>query len=534
MSPARLGSATPQLLLLVLITGLALAVRAPGVSGFAVNHWDEGLAWSGARWFASFGAEGHYSPTHAPPLTSLSLALGSWLLSPLGVEGPVAGVWLVVMAGVLLVPAAFFLGRSVAGSRAGLGAAALIAVSPLHISFSRSLLTDTFYSLWLVLALALALSAMRRGGTARWLACGLAIALLQATKYNGFVLLGPIGLVGLWVRPRPWRPGELVRDTLALAGPPLAVILANLAALAALGKLDGFVAHYTRYIGDPAPMGELLGTVALYGLGGWPLGWLSALLTALLVGFACFGRPRGSDVPARSGSSVPVGAASGLEGARAAAWLLLLSLLLYVVFAARYTLFLRLLVPVVTLLLVILPAASRRLPGRHSGTCTTLLTLGLLVAAWLQPRYPVPAGFDGYQRAARELNALPPELPRLLTGQRFVWPELVGEVHHGSPASQEDLLDREEEVVVVLDLGSFSRLRDWDLLALHDRLRGEASIRGWVHGTVPATPGLDCLQNNLGLEGLERLRADRAHAERILGIHWYRLPGRELLALCRQ
>ncbi|MFZ5586183.1 MAG: phospholipid carrier-dependent glycosyltransferase [Thermodesulfobacteriota bacterium] len=118
----------------------------------------------------------------------------------------------------------FFIGRALWGPVAGLLAALLLALDPLHLTYSRQVMGDAPQAFWLLGGLYLALRAGQAGGWWRYLLAGAMAGLAVSVKlYGGYVLIA--GLAAWWANPpRSWRPPLLLLAGLALGwslGAPL-------------------------------------------------------------------------------------------------------------------------------------------------------------------------------------------------------------------------------------------------------------------------------------------------------------------------
>ena len=488
-------------LFLSALTLAAAALRGWGLTDFAITHWDEGLVWRGAQYFLTLAQEGHYSPTHGPPLVSAGMAALARLA---GRDPAVAVLWNLVL-GSGLVPLSYWVGCRIASARVGWVAAVLIAASGLHLVFARSLLTETTYAFFLLASLGLSATALERPRPVWLLATGLAVACTQATKYNGFLAAAPLAIL-LTVRFARAPEGGIALFALRLAllcAPAALVIAGNLAAIAAMADLSAFIEHYAGYVGSAAPPLEILGTLAFV------LPWTVLAL-------------------------VPLGLLHG-GAARERLWLLHLTLALYALFLFRYAFFLRLMVPVATLLILYAALGIDALAGRlatrwrpaHWVVSIGLIGLALLQTGLRWERFFI-SRFDGYSSASAFL--VDPvqsagDRARLIAGQDFVWEELGGEAPvFGLPSQGASaILATSREVDLIVDVGAFSRLRPWDLEPIFEELRERYLLERF-----PATLNLDALQNNLTLGELQRLGTDEALRERVLWIHVFRLPSREL------
>lgn len=124
------------------------------------------------------GAEAY--PPRYPPGMSLLIAASL----PLVGSAPGAGIWVVLVSALATVAGTYALGRAVAGFACGLIAALLVATSPLHVQWSRAVMSDVPASaavVWLAFGL---LVVLRRGaGTMPLFALGVAAGLAGSIRY---------------------------------------------------------------------------------------------------------------------------------------------------------------------------------------------------------------------------------------------------------------------------------------------------------------------------------------------------------------
>lgn len=120
-----------SLLGIIATTFLAAALRLPRL-GYLGLRIDEGftLLYSRQSWAAVLGFEGYYAPH--PPLFFALAKLGDLFVAESIASRAVAAV-----AGIATIPFVYRLGTRLLDERAGLAAALLVAVSPLHLEFSR-------------------------------------------------------------------------------------------------------------------------------------------------------------------------------------------------------------------------------------------------------------------------------------------------------------------------------------------------------------------------------------------------------------
>ena len=145
--------------------------------------------------------------------------------------------------GILAVPAVFLIGRRLAGTRAALCCALLLAVSPLHVLYSQ---LGRYWSLvFLFCAIyPYALYVGIREGNRRWLVFGCVTAVLAALAHPvSFVLLG--GIV-LWLAPdlRREHLARLWRQKAVRVAAGIFVILAGVALWRFVHLLQGWISMH--------------------------------------------------------------------------------------------------------------------------------------------------------------------------------------------------------------------------------------------------------------------------------------------------
>lgn len=261
-------AATPWLALGAILL-LAAALRFPTLATQSI-WFDEAATWDVVR--RPFGAMLEQLPDGEsnPPLFYVL----EWGWIRLFGESEAGLRSLAALAGLLTVPVAYGIGRCVAGVRAGLATAALVAVNPLLVWFSQEARSYALAALLSSLALLMLLRA-RADPRRRWLAgWALAAALALATHYFTAFVLVPQALWLLWRHPRR-------RGAVAAAA---AVAAAGLALLPLLLAQRG---NPYEISGDPLalrlvqlPKQFLLGYRGPLAL---PLGLLAAALVAAAV-----------------------------------------------------------------------------------------------------------------------------------------------------------------------------------------------------------------------------------------------------------
>jgi 4-amino-4-deoxy-L-arabinose transferase-like glycosyltransferase len=126
----------------------------------------------------------------------LGVPRGRWAhVSDLTIEDMLYwGRFVGVLSGTLTVLVAYFLGRRLFGARAGLLAAALLAVFPAAVQHSQYNKPDPVIALMTAVSVLVILVYLERGGTGYALASGIAIGLATSAKYNGILAAVPFVL----------------------------------------------------------------------------------------------------------------------------------------------------------------------------------------------------------------------------------------------------------------------------------------------------------------------------------------------------
>jgi mannosyltransferase len=203
---------------------------------------------------------------NTPPLWYLI----AWVDSRILGTGEVALRLPSALAGIATVPVAWAIGRELAGRRAALACAALVAFNPLFVWYSQEARAYALFVLMAALAMLCFLRAEREPTPRRMAAFALTGALALLSHYFAVFLLIPMALWLLW-RARTRRAALPAVGALAIVG----------AALVALIVAQG--GHGTQWIGR-WPLAERLEAIPQYyltGYSGAPLGHGVELLVAL-------------------------------------------------------------------------------------------------------------------------------------------------------------------------------------------------------------------------------------------------------------
>lgn len=177
----------------------ALALRwTPPADVADLQPWPDALEYEEAarslyagRGYLLWIGDEAYPPRYPPGLSLLIAAT-----MPLAGSGAGAGIWVVVASGVAAVAGAYAVGRMAGGRACGLVAALLVASSPLHVQWSRAVMSDVPASAAVVWLAAWALRLLRaRSGALAWLLLGVACGLAGTIRYAVWALVPAIGVV---------------------------------------------------------------------------------------------------------------------------------------------------------------------------------------------------------------------------------------------------------------------------------------------------------------------------------------------------
>src|SRR5262245_51133797 len=128
-----------ELALVVVVSLVGFGLRATMPGRMAVEHFDEGVYASNFFFSGDKGDERYPNQyLYAPPLVPILIEL---TMVAFGASN-FAACALSIIAGSLTVPLVWWVGRQWFGAASGLTAATLLALSDVHILFSRTALTD--------------------------------------------------------------------------------------------------------------------------------------------------------------------------------------------------------------------------------------------------------------------------------------------------------------------------------------------------------------------------------------------------------
>jgi uncharacterized membrane protein len=231
-----------------------------------------------------------YGDRH-PPLHHVTL----WLTVRAFGDGELAVRIPSLIAGTLVIPALYLLGRELYDRRTGLIAAAFGAASPLLIWYAQEARMYAFVTLFGLLALLTQLRAIRNPSWVNWALYILATAALLWSHYFGLLLIGVQQLIWIGVLIHRRRVGEPVRAIALGFAYSLAVLLIQLVPLLTFAQkqFDSTEAAF----GSPAGTYEELSFYAVVSNMAWALwgyhpdgitellaaGWPLLLLLSLLL-----------------------------------------------------------------------------------------------------------------------------------------------------------------------------------------------------------------------------------------------------------
>jgi Dolichyl-phosphate-mannose-protein mannosyltransferase len=207
-----------------------------------------------------------------------------------------------LLAGVALVPVAYALGRDTVGQRAGLVAAAIVALQPYGIFYATEARAYSLVALFAGLSTVFLLRALETNRRGWWAAYGLAVLGVAYTHYVGiFVLAAQLGWA-LWVHRERLRELLIVHALILLAYVPW---------IPSYIVQQGHSADEARRIELLAPQsfehltrvhGQLLFGQPFVGFGavpGWPALLLATAVLAIALAAAAFRTFRGARPTAR-------------------------------------------------------------------------------------------------------------------------------------------------------------------------------------------------------------------------------------------
>jgi mannosyltransferase len=155
----------------------------------------------------------------APPLYYVL----AWVWTQVTGTGEVGLRSFSAVAGVATVPVAFLIGAELRGNRAGIVAAALVAVNPMLLWYSQEARAYALFALLTAFSLLYFARALERGGRRDFIAWGIASALALASHY--FAVF-PIAAEAVWLllrRPRGSGPGIAIVAGAGVLLAPLAI-----------------------------------------------------------------------------------------------------------------------------------------------------------------------------------------------------------------------------------------------------------------------------------------------------------------------
>ena len=221
----------------------------------------------------------YYGDRH-PPLHHLAL----WLTVRAFGDSEFAVRIPSLIAGTLVIPALYELGRELYDRRTGLIAAAFAAVSPLLIWYSQEVRMYAFVTLFGLLALLTQLRVLRNGTMLNWAAYILATAALLWSHYFGLLLIGVQQLIFVGVIVHRQRSGQRIKPLVMGFAYSTAVLVMQLVPLVAFAhnqyRSTGAAAGSPSGTYDPLSFYAVVSNMA-WALWGYQPNATTALLAAM-------------------------------------------------------------------------------------------------------------------------------------------------------------------------------------------------------------------------------------------------------------
>lgn len=183
-----------ELAFVVGVTIVGAIIRVTRIWECGLSHFDAGIYAESGLWPYTGGFH-PYQGYYSPPLFPFLIGIANLLLG-----GPTdySGVLVSVVAGTLLIPLGWWLGRAWFSPAAGVLAALAICLSGFQIVFARVGLTDALFTLLFVAGFAATRSAIFQGTWLQILGASALVGLAWNTKYNGFL---PLILAAGYLKP---------------------------------------------------------------------------------------------------------------------------------------------------------------------------------------------------------------------------------------------------------------------------------------------------------------------------------------------
>jgi 4-amino-4-deoxy-L-arabinose transferase-like glycosyltransferase len=211
------------------VTLLSLLARAWGVTRVGLTHYDEGVYLLSSFWSLHHGPDLALFPWQklfSPPGYFGLIGVVNWLF---GNASDLHAIAINVAFGWLTVLAAYWAGRRWFGTGAGIASAVLIGFSQFQIAFSRSALTDTGFTFFFLISLALIAVSLERNAPIWGVAAGLAIGATWNMKYHGWILLAlafvGMAIKGIAARTEPEKIKKLALSWLVMTAVAVAAFL---------------------------------------------------------------------------------------------------------------------------------------------------------------------------------------------------------------------------------------------------------------------------------------------------------------------
>ena len=184
---------------IVVLSLVALLLRAWKLSSLGLSHFDEGVYANSGFWslHTFFGpALDPWQKLFSPPGY---FGLVGLLYRLAGRPSEISAIGINLAAGTATVPLVYWIGRRWFSPAAGIFSAVVVAGGEFQIAYSRTALTDTLFSFLFLLSLALIAISLERQKWLPAVLAGLAVGASWNVKYHGWLILA-IALLAIVMR----------------------------------------------------------------------------------------------------------------------------------------------------------------------------------------------------------------------------------------------------------------------------------------------------------------------------------------------
>jgi len=178
-----------ELVLLIILLTFGFTLRIWNISSVGLDHFDEGVYAFSALGLTDSNEPHRLYPGQFKISPPIFFSLIGFSYSIFGGPSDTAAILVNVLLGTVTIGLVWWIGRKWFNPQAGVGAAALLALSEYHIELSRTGLSDVAFALLFLLALATIVAAFQHKSIGSAIIAGLAVGLAWNTKYHGWFAL---------------------------------------------------------------------------------------------------------------------------------------------------------------------------------------------------------------------------------------------------------------------------------------------------------------------------------------------------------